>query len=206
MINQAGKELAAYPLIKAFEDSSLVIDGKQQKRDLLNKNPLLNGCSRTRGKYGEHSPYVEHNDSTTKKNSNTKERPFIKRLGSVALPDDLTEENLRNKRVKIEFTTRPTFRAPTLQDSMTADNHNDKIIQDKVHAKLKMIADLDFHKCLKETPQGQYFLIHEANKSRAGQQNHDSLAELGSAHQGIGHFNQQKGFLLKESKYLVLVL
>ena len=89
---------------------------------------------------------------------------------------------------------------------MTSDDRNDKIIQDQVHAKLKMTAEIDFQKRLKETPQGQYFLIHEANKSRAGQQNHESLEKFGSAHQGIGHFNQQKRFLLKEWKYLVPVL
>ena len=201
MINKAGKrDQSDFPLINGFEDSSLVldIDGiDDPKLDLPNENPLLNGHSRANGKYGEHSPYKEHNESPTKKESNIKERPFIKRLGSVALPKDLTEEKLRNKKAKIEFTTRPTFRAPTLQGSMTADPNMDKIIQDKVHAKLKMTAEVDFQKCLKETPQGQYFLIHEANKSQAGKQNHDNLFKFGSDHQGIGHFNQLEGFSIK---------
>ena len=183
LINQAGEpKVDRLPFLKAFESSSLVLDIEDTRRDLSlsDKNSLLNGCSRANDKYSRHCAYG---------GSGTKERPFIKRLGSVALPGDLNGCELQNKRVKIEFITKPTFRAPTLTGSWHADKNNDKRLEAEVNSQMELLtmtSEVDFYKKLKDTPQGQYFLIDKANSIRGYNQNNGDLAKFGLANQGTG--------------------
>ena len=196
MINQAGKpKLDGLPLLKAFDTSSsliLDVEGTRRTLDLTEKSSLLNGSSRANDKYSRHCAYG---------GSGTKERPFIKRLGSFALPNDLNESELRNKRVKIELTTKPSFRAPTLTDSFHGDKNNDQRVESE-NAKMEpltMTAEVDCQKLLKETPQGQYFLTDKAASLRnfgcctdSAETKWQNMAEFGIKNQGTGHFIQLK--------------
>ena len=172
MINQAGKPIQAhFPLLKGFENSSVTIDGaRQDPTGLSGKDSLLFG-------------------------------PFIKRLGSVTLPDDLDEYKIRNKQIKVELTTRPSFRAPTLTDSYYADTNNDQKVESENAEieQLTMTAEVDCQKLLKDTPQGQHFLIHKSSSLRHFSCNDDSMetkwkemAKFGLKNQGTGHFFQLK--------------
>ena len=183
MIIQADEpKKASLPLLKTFEDSTLALDieGDKQVIDLSERNlkSLLFGCSRHNDQYGKHCAYW---------GCRQKERPFIKRLGSFALPDNLNIDDLQNKRVKLELKTRPSFRAPTLNGSWHANEKNDQnpeTVNGQIEP-LTMIAEVDFEKVLKDTTQGQYVLIDKGYPSN--NQSHDDLAQFGLKNQGTGH-------------------
>ena len=196
LINQAGEPKKTHlPLLKEFENSSVTFDidgARHSPIGLDRKHSLVFGSSRHNDQYSRHCAYS---------GSSTKERPFIKRLGSVALPADLDENEARNKRVKIELTTKPSFRAPTLTNSYHADRNNDQRVESE-NAKMEpltMTAEVDCQKLLKETPQGQYFLIDKASSlchfgccTDSAETKWKNMAEFGIKNQGTGHFLQLK--------------
>ena len=137
---------------------------------------MLYGSSRHNDQYGKHCAYW---------GCRQKERPFIKRLGSFALPGNLNINDLENKRVKLELKTRPSFRAPILNGCRHANEKNDQNLE-TVNAQIEpltMIAEVDFQKRLKDTPQGQYVLIDKGNPLPS----HDAKAQFGLKNQGTGH-------------------